>query len=114
MATAALHRDYDISEFGVAGLDEESILIGLWGFKRTWSLRDHRHYGQRGHSHHSHIKPRVLSYIPESTFFDFARDMGTRLLEAGERSVGYQGNFLLVGYRHTGTNLGGAVIRWAL
>ena len=39
------------------------------------------------------LEPGVLEYIPENTFFDFAKDVFPRLLGAGERFVGYQGNF---------------------
>ena len=39
------------------------------------------------------LEPHALSYIPENTFFDFARDVFPRFLEAKERFFGYQGNF---------------------
>src|SRR5215212_6931541 len=39
------------------------------------------------------FEPEVLEYIPEGTFFDFARDVFPRLLWAGERFVGYEGEF---------------------
>ena len=39
------------------------------------------------------FEPEVLEYIPEDTFFDFARDVFPRLLEEGERFVGYEGQF---------------------
>jgi NDP-sugar pyrophosphorylase family protein len=31
-----------------------------------------------------------LDYIPENTFFDFAKDVFPELLEAGEKFVGYE------------------------
>ena len=39
------------------------------------------------------LEPRVLEYIPDDAFFDFARDILPRLLETGERFVGYQDSF---------------------
>jgi NDP-sugar pyrophosphorylase family protein len=39
------------------------------------------------------LEPEVLEYIPEYTFFDFAKDVFPRLLEAREKFVGYEGSF---------------------
>jgi mannose-1-phosphate guanylyltransferase len=39
------------------------------------------------------LEPEALDYIPEDTFFDFARDVFPRLLEAEEKFIGYKGNF---------------------
>jgi NDP-sugar pyrophosphorylase family protein len=39
------------------------------------------------------LEPGVLEYIPENTFFDFAKDVLPRLLEDGERFVVYESNF---------------------
>nr|MBA2714723.1 NDP-sugar synthase [Rubrobacteraceae bacterium] len=39
------------------------------------------------------LEPEALKYIPEGTFFDFAEDVFPRLLEAGEKFVGYEGDF---------------------
>lgn len=40
------------------------------------------------------LEPEVLEYIPEDTFFDFAKDVFPRLLESGEKVVGYdEGDF---------------------
>lgn len=39
------------------------------------------------------LEPEALRYIPEDTFFDFAKDVFPRLLEAGEKFVGYEGDF---------------------
>jgi mannose-1-phosphate guanylyltransferase len=39
------------------------------------------------------LEPRALEYIPEKTFFDFARDVFPKFLQSGERFVGYQGDF---------------------
>ena len=39
------------------------------------------------------LEPEVLGYIPENTFFDFAKDVFPRLLAAGEKLAGYEGSF---------------------
>lgn len=39
------------------------------------------------------LEPEALEYIPDATFFDFAKDVFPRLLEAGERFVGYEDDF---------------------
>ncbi len=39
------------------------------------------------------LDPELLNYIPGDTFFDFARDVFPRLLEAGEKLAGYEGDF---------------------
>lgn len=52
------------------------------------------------------LEPEALCYVPDDTFFDFANDLFPRLLEAGERFVGYEGSFYwsdvgtLDAYRH--------------
>jgi mannose-1-phosphate guanylyltransferase len=35
------------------------------------------------------LEPEVLDYIPEGAFFDFAKDVFPRLLESGEKTLGY-------------------------
>ena len=35
----------------------------------------------------------MLEYVPETTFFDFAQDVFPRLLKAGEKFLGYEGDF---------------------
>jgi NDP-sugar pyrophosphorylase family protein len=39
------------------------------------------------------FEPRALDYVPEDTFFDFAKDVFPRFLEEEERFVGYKGDF---------------------
>ena len=39
------------------------------------------------------LEPEVFEYIPEHTFFDFAKDVFPRLLAAGEELAGYEGSF---------------------
>ena len=39
------------------------------------------------------LEPEIFGYIPEHTFFDFAKDVFPRLLAAGEELAGYEGSF---------------------
>jgi mannose-1-phosphate guanylyltransferase len=39
------------------------------------------------------LEPEALDYIPEDTFFDFAKDVFPRLLGAEEKFIGYKGSF---------------------
>lgn len=88
LATIALHRVFDTSEFGVVEVDEEDNIL---------SFQEKPVPGEAistlANSGVYVFEPRVLAYIPENTFFDFAKDVFPRLLEAKEKFVGYQGNF---------------------
>ena len=88
LATIALHRVYDTSEFGVVEVDEEGNILGFQEKpppeEAISTLANTGVYV---------LEPRTLEYIPENAFFDFARDVFPRLLEEGERFVGYEGNF---------------------
>src|SRR5215216_2510734 len=88
LATIALHRVFDTSEFGVVEVDEESNILGFQEKptpeEAISTLANAGVYA---------FEPRALEYIPENTFFDFARDVFPRFLEAKERFVGYQGTF---------------------
>ena len=88
LATIALHRVYDTSEFGVVEIDEEGNILG---FQEKPAPEEA--ISTLANTGVYVFEPRVLDYIPENTFFDFARDVFPRLLEAKERFVGYQGNF---------------------
>nr|MDP9488449.1 NDP-sugar synthase [Actinomycetota bacterium] len=39
------------------------------------------------------LEPEALRYVPEGAFFDFANDLFPHLLAAGEKFVGYEGDF---------------------
>jgi NDP-sugar pyrophosphorylase family protein len=88
LVTMALRRVYDTTEFGVVETDEESNILGFQEkpepVEAISTLANTGIYV---------LEPEVLDYIPESTFFDFAKDVFPKLLEAGERLVGYEGDF---------------------
>jgi mannose-1-phosphate guanylyltransferase len=88
LATIALHRVYDTSEFGVVEVDKEGNILGFQEKpdpeEAISTLANTGIYV---------LEPRALEYIPEDTFFDFARDVFPQFLEKGERFVGYQGDF---------------------
>ena len=88
IATIALHRVYDTSEFGVVEVDEEGSILGFQEKpdpgEAISTLANTGIYV---------LEPRALDYIPEDTFFDFARDVFPKLLADGQRFVGYQGDF---------------------
>ena len=88
LATIALHRVYDTSEFGVVELDEEGNILG---FQEKPDPKEA--ISTLASAGVYVLEPEALSYIPENTFFDFANDVFPRLLEAGEKFVGYQGDF---------------------
>jgi NDP-sugar pyrophosphorylase family protein len=88
LATIALHRVYDTSEFGVVEIDEGGNILG---FQEKPDPKEA--ISTLANAGVYVFEPEALSYIPEGTFFDFAKDVFPRFLEAGERFVGYQGNF---------------------
>ena len=88
LATIALRRVYDTSEFGVVELDQEGNILG---FQEKPDPKEA--LSTLANTGIYVFEPRVLEYIPENTFFDFARDVFPKFLENGERFVGYQGDF---------------------
>ena len=88
LATIALHRVYDTSEFGVVEVDGESNILGFQEKPdpkvAISTLANAGVYV---------LEPEALEYIPENPFFDFANDVFPSFLEAGERFVGYEGDF---------------------
>ncbi len=88
LATIALHRVYDTSEFGVVEVDDEGNILGFQEKPdpkvAISTLANAGVYV---------LEPEALEYIPENTFFDFATDVFPRFLEAGERFIGYEGDF---------------------
>jgi mannose-1-phosphate guanylyltransferase len=88
LATIALRRVYDTSEFGVVEVDGEGNILGFQEKpdpgEAISTLANTGIYV---------FEARVLDYIPEGAFFDFARDVFPKLLENGERFFGYQGDF---------------------
>ena len=88
LATIALHRVYDTSEFGVVALDEEGNILS---FQEKPDSRGA--ISTLANTGIYVFEPKVLEYIPEETFFDFAHDVFPRLLEEGEKFVGCEGDF---------------------
>lgn len=88
LATVALHRVFDTSEFGVVEIDDED---NIRGFQEKPDPQEA--ISTLANSGIYVFEPRALEYVPENTFFDFAKDVFPRFLENGERFVGYQGNF---------------------
>ena len=88
LATLALMPVLDTSQFGVVELDGEG---GILAFQEkphpTEAVSTLANTGIYV------LELEALDYIPEDTFFDFANDLFPCLLEAGERFVGYQGDF---------------------
>ena len=88
LATIALRRVYDTSEFGVVEVDEEGTIRG---FQEKPDPKEA--ISTLANTGIYVLEPRALEYVPEGAFFDFARDVFPRFLEAEERFVGYQGDF---------------------
>ena len=88
LATIALRRVYDTSEFGVVEIDEDSKILGF-----QEKPNPEQAISTLANTGIYVLEPRALEYIPDGTFFDFARDVFPKFLEHGERFVGYQGDF---------------------
>jgi len=88
LATIALHRVYDTSEFGVVEVDQGGDILG---FQEKPTPEEA--ISTLANTGIYVLEPRALDYVPEDTFFDFAKDVFPRFLENGERFVGYQGDF---------------------
>src|SRR5215208_1811064 len=88
LATIALHRVYDTSEFGVVDIDEECTILG---FQEKPDPKEA--ISTLANTGIYVFEPRALDYVPEGAFFDFAKDVFPKFLENGERFFGYQGDF---------------------
>jgi mannose-1-phosphate guanylyltransferase len=88
LATIALHRVSDTAEFGVVDIDEECTILG---FQEKPDPKEA--ISTLANTGIYVFEPRALDYVPEGTFFDFARDVFPKFLENGERFVGYEGDF---------------------
>ncbi len=88
LATLALMRVADTSQYGVVELNSEQNIVGFQEKPDPdEAISDLANTGIYV------LEPEVLDYIPKGTFFDFAEDVFPRLLEAGEKLAGYEGNF---------------------
>jgi mannose-1-phosphate guanylyltransferase len=89
IATLALKRVEDTSQYGVAELDTEENILR---FQEKPEPREAA--SNLANTGIYVLEPEVLDYIPEDTFFDFAKDVFPRLLESGEKLLGYdEGDF---------------------
>jgi mannose-1-phosphate guanylyltransferase len=88
LATIALKRVADTSQYGIVELDSENNIIT---FQEKPTLEEAM--SNLANTGIYVLEPEVLKYVPENTFFDFAKDLFPRLLEAGEKFTGYEGDF---------------------
>jgi NDP-sugar pyrophosphorylase family protein len=88
LATLALMRVTDTSQYGVVELDSRQNILSFQ--EKPDPLDAISNLANTGIYV---LEPEVLDYIPEDTFFDFAEDVFPRLLAAGERLAGYEGSF---------------------
>ena len=88
LATIALHRVSDTSEFGVVEVDSEGNILGFQEKPDPGEA-----ISTLANTGIYILEPRALDYIPEDTFFDFARDVFPKFLKRRERFVGYQSDF---------------------
>lgn len=84
LATLALTPVEDTTEYGVAVLDREKRIVGFQ--EKPHPSEAISNFANTGIYV---FEPRALDYVPENTFFDFAKDLFPRLLEAGETVAGY-------------------------
>jgi NDP-sugar pyrophosphorylase family protein len=88
LATLALMPVTDTSQYGVVRLDPEKNIVD---FQEKPEPREA--ISTLANTGIYVLEPEALDYVPEETFFDFAKDVFPRLLAAGERFVGYEGSF---------------------
>jgi mannose-1-phosphate guanylyltransferase len=88
LATLALMRVVDTSRYGVVELDADDTVLRF-----QEKPEPEEAVSNLANTGIYVFEPQALDYIPENTFFDFAEDVFPRLLEAGEKVVGYEGDF---------------------
>ncbi len=88
LATLALMRVVDTSQYGVVKLSSEQNIVGFQEKPDPGEA-----ISNLANTGIYVLEPEVLRYIPRGIFFDFAKDVFPRLLEAGEKLAGYEGNF---------------------
>ncbi|HZC19031.1 MAG TPA: NDP-sugar synthase, partial [Rubrobacteraceae bacterium] len=88
-ATLALTRVEDTSGYGVVELDAEKNVLSF-----QEKPDPHEAVSNLANTGIYVLEPEVLEkYVPGETFFDFAEDVFPALLAAGEKVVGYEGDF---------------------
>jgi mannose-1-phosphate guanylyltransferase len=89
LATIALMRVEDASQYGVVELDAEKNIVAFQEKPEAGEA-----ISNLANTGIYVLEPEALEYVPEGSFFDFAKDVFPRLLAAGERFVGYdEGDF---------------------
>jgi mannose-1-phosphate guanylyltransferase len=88
LATLALMRVADASRYGVVELDSHQNLVGFQEQPDPGEAKSNL-----ANTGIYVLEPAALRYIPDNKYFDFAEDLFPRLLTAGEKLVGYEGNF---------------------
>jgi len=88
LATLALMPVTDTSQYGVVDLDGEGNILAFQEKPRPAEA-----ISTLANTGIYVLEPEALDYVPEDTFFDFANDLFPCLLAAGERFVGYEGDF---------------------
>ncbi len=88
LVTLALMRVADTSQYGVVELDSGQNIVGFQEKPDPGEAMSNL-----ANTGIYVLEPEALRYIPKGTFFDFAEDVFPRLLEAGEKLAGYEGNF---------------------
>lgn len=88
LATLALKRVRDTSQYGVVELDRDGYVVGFQEKPEPAEARS-----DLANTGIYVLEPEALRYIPDGVFFDFARDVFPRLLAAGEDFVGYESSF---------------------
>jgi NDP-sugar pyrophosphorylase family protein len=88
LATLAFTPVSDTSQYGVVELDGEGNILAF-----QEKPKPEEAISSLANTGIYVLEPEALRYVPEGTFFDFANDLFPRLLEAGERFVGYEGDF---------------------
>jgi NDP-sugar pyrophosphorylase family protein len=84
LATLALKHVEDTSAYGVAELDAEKNILRFQEKPKTREA-----VSNLANTGIYVLEPEALDYVPRNTFFDFADDVFPRLLETGEKVVGY-------------------------
>ena len=88
LATLTLMYIADTSRYGVVELDSKKNIVS---FQEKPDPREA--VSNLANTGIYVLEPEVLEYIPDNTFFDFARDVFPRLIKAGEKVAGYEGAF---------------------
>ena len=88
LATLALLPVEDTTHYGVAVLDGEKNVVGFQ--EKPGPAEAASNLANTGIYV---LEPEVLGYVPEDAPFDFAEDLFPALLAAGEKVVGYEGDF---------------------